>query len=107
MTFHFYITHFHAAEHVLNNINTIVKAEGDPWQKLFEVQLPLFFGKAKLVWWKAIFSKWLVIVVTFSWSFMDLFVIIISLGLTSLFKRLNADLKRVKDQVNYPITLFF
>lgn len=94
-------------EHLLNNYNTIIgaiKNHQDPWQTLFEVQLPLFFGKTKINWYKipiAVFSKWLVIVVTFSWSFMDLFVIIISLGLASLFKRLNGDLKRVKDQVNY------
>lgn len=98
-----YFHHFLAVEHVLNNINTVIHAikdKQDPWQTLFEAQLPLFFGKAKAMWWKAIFSKWLVIVVTFSWSFMDLFVIIISVGLTSLFKRLNADLKRVKNQVS-------
>lgn len=90
-------------EHVLNNINTVIgaiKDKHDPWQTLFEVQLPLFFGKANISWWKAIFSKWLVIVVTFSWSFMDLFVIIVSVGLASLFKRLNADLKQIKNQVN-------
>lgn len=77
----------------------------NPVQELFEIQIPLLFTLTELTWWKAILSKWFNIVVTFAWSFLDLFVMIVSVGLTSQFKQLNADLKRAKEQVNYIIQI--
>uniref|UniRef100_A0A336LSC5 Gustatory receptor n=1 Tax=Culicoides sonorensis TaxID=179676 RepID=A0A336LSC5_CULSO len=37
----------------------------------------------------ALFSKWMNIISTFTWSFMDLFIIMIALGLSNMFRRLN------------------
>lgn len=71
-----------------------------PLQELFEIQVPFLFILTELTWWKAILSKWFNIVVTFAWSFMDLFVMIVSLGLAAQFKQLNTDLKRVKGRVS-------
>lgn len=44
------------------------------------------------------FTKFLNIIATFAWSFTDLFVIIVSIGLASKFKQINEDLMRVKDK---------
>lgn len=42
------------------------------------------------------FTKFLNIIATFAWSYTDLFVIIISIGLASKFKQINEDLIAVK-----------
>lgn len=96
----------YTVEHVFNMISIMVgaiKAEPprNPLQELFEVQVPFLFTIIELSWWKAILSKWFNIVVTFVWSFMDLFVMIVSVGLASQFKQLNTDMKRTKGQVKY------
>lgn len=70
-------------------------------QELFEIQIPFIFTLTELTWWKAILCKWFNIVVTFAWSFMDLFVMIVSVGLAAQFKQLNTDLKRAKGQVRW------
>lgn len=67
--------------------------------ELFETQVPLVFTLTELTWWNAILSKWFNVVVTFAWSFMDLFVMIVSVGLASQFRQINADLQHIKGRV--------
>lgn len=50
--------------------------------------------------WIAIVGKVTNVIATFCWNFMDLFVMIISIGLSSRFKQINKDLQRIKGQVN-------
>lgn len=76
-----------------------ISAKKNPLKELFEVQIPLVFTLTELTWWKAILSKWFNVVVTFAWSFMDLFVIVVSVGLTSQFRQINADLQQMKGKV--------
>lgn len=73
--------------------------EKDPLQELFKTQVPMVFTLTELTWWKAILSKWFNVVVTFVWSFMDLFVMIVSVGLASLFQQINLDLQQMKGKV--------
>jgi gustatory receptor len=47
-------------------------------------------------------AKALNIVMTFAWSFTDLFVIVVSIGLVSKFKQINEDLREVKGQSVHP-----
>lgn len=70
------------------------------WQELFQTQVPILFTMTELTWWKAIPSKWCNVVVTFVWSFMDLFIMLISVGLASQFKQINSDLRPIKGRVN-------
>lgn len=72
----------------------------DPIIEIFLTQVPLVFELTELTLWKAIVSKWFNVVFTFSWSFMDLFVIIISVGLVSQLKRINSDLQLMTGQVS-------
>lgn len=51
--------------------------------------------------WLGCIGKFLNIVATFAWNFMDLFIILVSVGLTSLFERINEDLNRVKGEVSH------
>lgn len=71
----------------------------DPLQELFLVQIPLIFTLTELTWWNAILSKWFNIVVTFVWNFMDLFIIVISIGLISQLRQINVDLQLAKGKV--------
>lgn len=92
------------AEHILSMVSIIIrvtKAEPgrDPVQELFKQQIPMVFTLTELNWWKAILSKWFNIVVTFAWSFMDLFVMLVSVGLASQFKQINSDLQLVRGRV--------
>lgn len=91
-------------EHCLNIVSILYATtkntpEKDPIEELFKVQLPILFTVTKFSLWKAIPSKWFNIIMTFVWSYMDLFVITVSIGLASLFKQLNADLERVRGKV--------
>lgn len=49
--------------------------------------------------WLGMMGRFLNMVATFAWNFMDLFIILMSVGLTSLFDRINADLIHVKGEV--------
>lgn len=89
---------------MLNIVSIIMEAitktpEKNPLNVLFEVQVPLLFTFTELTWWKAVLSKWFNVVVTFTWSFMDLFVMCCSVGLASQFKQINADLQHMKGRV--------
>lgn len=79
----------------------------EPLIELFQTQIPMVFTLTELTWWKAILSKWFNIVVTFAWSFMDLFVMLVSVGLASQFKQINADLQLVKGRVNLFELLYY
>lgn len=48
------------------------------------------------------FAKFLNIIATFAWSYNDLFVIIVSIGLASKFKQINEDLMSVKGRSVHP-----
>lgn len=49
-----------------------------------------------------VFLKLLNVIATFVWSYTDLFVIVVSIGLASMFKQINEDLMEVKGQSTYP-----
>lgn len=73
--------------------------EKDVFDELFHTQVPLIFTLVHLTWWSAILSKWFNIVVTFAWSFTDLFVMVVSIGLASQFRQINTDLQQIKGKV--------
>lgn len=65
----------------------------------FEKTVPLVFMSIELTWWKAIFVFWFNILVRFMWTFMNLFLMVVSIGLASQFKQINIDLQKNKGQV--------
>lgn len=66
-----------------------------------EVQLSQLFEETSYSPWKAFFGKILNVVATFSWNYMDLFVILISIGISTRFKQFNMNLERIKGEVNF------
>lgn len=49
--------------------------------------------------WLAIIGKIVNFIATFAWSYMDLFIMMISIALTSRFRQINEDLWRIKGQM--------
>lgn len=90
------------------NASILEHPERDPIRKLLRVQLPLLFTITPFTIWKGILCKGLNIILTFSWNFMDLFIMMTSVGLSSLFRQLNENLLNVDDRViNYKFLLSF
>lgn len=92
------------AEHVLSMV-TIVEStkrckvhenSEDFVKDFFFAQLSQLFAVTEYAVWKAFLGKYLNIICTFLWSYMDLFVMLMSVGLSSRLKILNDDLERVK-----------
>lgn len=75
-----------------------------PIRTLFEAQISQLFAVTSFSPWKAFIGKVINVIATFLWTYMDLFVILISLGLSSRFNQLNADLDQIKEKV-FPLAL--
>lgn len=63
---------------------------------LFRAQLSELFDVVEYSLWKAIIAKYVTVVCTYMWTFMDMFIMIISVGLSNRFQILNDDLSRIK-----------
>lgn len=91
-------------EHVLNIYSVVHYAinclnRPDPLRDLMEVQLSELFAVTDYTPLKGLLAKILNVVATFAWTYMDLFVILISIGLSSRFKLINRDLERIRGEV--------
>lgn len=72
----------------------------DLLEELFRVQLShlfIIFPYSPLI---GIVGKMVNVISTFCWNYMDLFVMMISAGLSTRFKQINEDLQRIKGEVN-------
>lgn len=92
-------------EHILNLIailhyTTTCFRQDDTIEAFFKSQLSEIFYFIPYSPWYAFIGKLTNVFATFCWSFMDLFVMIISIGLSSRFKQINEDLQRIKGQVS-------
>lgn len=81
----------HYARKCLHNEN--------PIEDFFKLQLSQLFTFFPYDPWLAFFGKFVNIIATFSWNYMDLFVVMISCGLSSRFKQINEDMRRIKGEV--------
>lgn len=100
------------AENLLSNISGIQKANScmktsDPIKNLFMDQFSYIFYFVNYSPTKAIFGKFVNIVATFTWTYMDLFIMIISVGLVSRFQQINNSLMEHKGQVRYKCNNFY
>lgn len=71
----------------------------DLFEELFRVQLSHLFIIFPYSIWIAIVGKVINVIATFCWNYMDLFVMMISAGLSTRFKQINEDLQRIKGKV--------
>lgn len=91
-------------EHLLNIITSIQKANHckhteDPIENAMLVQLPHVFYFTSYTPTKAVVAKLVNVICTFVWTYTDLFVMVISVGLVSRFRQINASLREHKGEV--------
>lgn len=98
-------------EHLLNIYSVIhyavhCQASAHPIQYLFELQLSELFAVTEFTPLKGFLGKFLNVVATFGWTYMDLFVTLVSMGISSMFRQLNDDLDRIRGEVNSFLIIF-
>lgn len=79
----------------------------DPIKEFFLAQLNQLFTFTEYAPWKAFLGKCLNVICTFIWTYMDVFVMVMSVGLANRFAMLNDDLKRIKGKVYSKQFLFW
>lgn len=75
------------------------KLTDDPIENWFVEHFPHIFHFTAYSPIKAVFAKLMNTIATFTWTYMDLFVMIISMGLVSRFKQINNSLMKHKGKV--------
>lgn len=96
---------FIPGEHLLKiiadtyNVHLCNKKSEDPIKIVLINQLQTLFFFTSYSTWKAVIGKYISVVATFIWSFMDLFIMLISVGLATRFRQINENLFRYKGQV--------
>lgn len=93
------------AEHLLSITTEFTKHQTcrsieDPMKKLIVSQLPHVFVCTNYSAIKGLIAKAVSVLATFMWSYTDLFLMIVSVGLSSLFKQINANLNLNKHKVS-------
>lgn len=99
-----YLFSFFSVEHVLSFatiIQFIVQCypQKDKMAEILKIQFPNVFLDPHPSIWALICGKFVNINATFVWNYMDVFIIIMSLGLLSMFQQINEDLKRIRGKV--------
>ncbi|XP_012345927.1 gustatory receptor for sugar taste 64f-like isoform X1 [Apis florea] len=67
----------------------------------FQMQFPQIFSRTSYSLWKGILVDIINILSTFSWNFVDLFLILISIALTDQFRQLNSRLYSVRGKYHF------
>uniref|UniRef100_A0A336LDD5 Gustatory receptor n=1 Tax=Culicoides sonorensis TaxID=179676 RepID=A0A336LDD5_CULSO len=81
------------SEHLLGLIATsiaVIKCPvdvNDPGKSFFIEHLPVFFDATYYTPWKAVLAKFANLVNTFMWFYVDLFIMIVALGLSTVFRQ--------------------
>lgn len=100
----FFYLFISVVEHILNIISIVYYStnclnQKEPVKEFFKVQLSQLFTFVAYSGWVAFFGKIVNIIATFSWSYSDLFVMMISVGISTRFKQINEDLQRIRGEV--------
>lgn len=95
---------FFSAEHLLNSISIIHYSNfcpitNDPIENFFLLANSHLFSLFPYSYWLGWYGKLVNFISTFAWNYMDVFVMIISIGLSSKFQQLNDNLMKYKNEV--------
>lgn len=71
----------------------------DPFTKILDIQAPLWDQNDPYPLWAIIFAKCINIIATFTFNYTGIFVTMIGIGLSTLFKLYNAEMKCAKSEV--------
>ncbi|KAJ6635418.1 Gustatory receptor for sugar taste 64a [Pseudolycoriella hygida] len=72
----------------------------DKWQHFFLYEYPHVFAVLPYNFVFTIFTQWIITSLTFGWNYMDIFIIVTSIGLATRFKQIN---QRLEEMENNPI----
>lgn len=94
-----------AAEDILNTTSDVYyvkncESDKDLLQGFFRKQLSHIFMVTDYALWKGLLGKSIRMLTAFVRNYLSMFIVIISIGLSSRFKQLNVELKRIKGQVS-------
>lgn len=95
-----------SAEHLLKIISTAfystlcIVDKTDPFEDYFRIQLKELFGFFDYSIFIAVFGTISNILSTFLWTYMDVFIMVTSVGLSTQFRKINQNLKKYKGQVS-------
>lgn len=92
-----------SVEHMLSvaailHFSIVCRKNNDPLNDLLETQSPYLFSSGSQIF-DLICGQFINLTATFVWNFLDVFVIIISNGLSTMFELFNEDLKRANGKV--------
>lgn len=92
-------------EHILSTATQVYMANtcpnvDDKWKAVFRQQCIQLFVFTPYTLPKGVWARYVLSVGTFSWNYMDCFVILVSVGLSQQFKMLNQELRMLKGQVD-------
>lgn len=95
-----------SAEHLLNAISIIhftlmCNPTNHPVRDFLIATSSQFFFITEYAAWKGILAKLFNLIATFLWTYMDVFVILISIGLSTRFKQINDSLNKHKGLVRF------
>ncbi|XP_068986732.1 gustatory receptor for sugar taste 64f-like isoform X1 [Bombus flavifrons] len=79
----------------------VFKAEEDILGVYFQMQFPQIFSRIQYSLWKGVLVDICNILSTFSWNFVDLFLILISIALTDQFRQLNSRLNSIRGKHHF------
>lgn len=94
------------AEHLLSIISTAFYSitctpkKTEPFEDYFRMELNQLFAYFEYSPYLAFLGKALNILSTFMWTYMDLFVMVVSIGLSTQFKKINKHLMKYKGKVS-------
>lgn len=78
------------------------QTDKDAMVELVKQDIPyLFTYKEKIPIWQAIAAKYVCVTVTFVWNFLDIFIMTISVGLSTSFQLYNEELEQAKGKVQH------
>lgn len=77
-----------------------IEKKVDPFEDYFRMELNQLFVYFEYSPYLAFLGKTLNILSTFMWTYMDLFVMVVSIGLSAQFKKINRHLMKHKGQVS-------
>lgn len=81
---------------------TTVHGEQDPISFIIENSVPYTFNSSKFVpIWATIPINFISITTTFVWNYLDAFILVISIGLSTLFQLFNDELMETQGEVHF------
>lgn len=102
-----------SVEHLLSNLPTLhqvhrchSKANGNLFYEFSIIHVDILFSIVPYHFLLSLYVIVVRIIATFSWNFLDLFIMLLTLSLAERFKQINMELYRIEGKVSVSLTFF-